>query len=420
MKRISELVRGRMASARVILALLAALCWLAPSRASAQPAQPFASPAELSAALDALAGADLVVLADPTRQPSRFRMATRVAAPVTRVRNLLLDLAAYRSALPSLRQLAFENAGQPSRAGEAMVAWELEVPLWNLDGKLWLQPTPTGADIVPMQGDFAPGLVRLSAWPESSGTTLLTMEASANLRDVNWITRRMLSRSAAAEPAMAAAAFYVMLRALRLQAEAPGAQEPRRHPVAEPSPPELKEMDASRLGRLPGLKPPALLAAVRSRSDGRLHGVQVLALSRLAPESAAALVNQGQTWQALPGWRKVAPAKPGKECKGPTCWKVETVLPLLDLDAIWRVESTPWRAQAVAGDCQGAIMGLDIFPAKNVGSAVVLSIYPRLEKTGYVARKSIESEPLLEHGLALGLGLVDALGLARALDSRAP
>ena len=62
-------------------------------------------------------------------------------------------------------------------------------------------------------------------------------------------------------------------------------------------------------------------------------------------------------------------------------------------------------------------MGLDVFPAKDAGSAIVLSIYPRLEKVGYVARKSIESEPLLEHGLALGLGLVDTLNLVRALDT---
>jgi hypothetical protein len=298
-----------------------------------------------------------------------------------------------------------------------MVVWELEVPLWNLDGKLWLQPTPTGADIVPMQGDFAPGLVRLSALPESAGTTLLTLEASANLRDVNWITRRILSRSAAAEPAMAAAAFYVVLRALRLQAERTGAEDARRHPVAAPLPPGLGELDADRLGRLAGSQPPALVAAIRSRADGRLHMVQVLALSRLAPEKVTSLVAQAQTWQSLPGWHEVASAKPDDECRGPVCWKVDASLPLLDLDATWKVTSAPWRAQAVAGDCQGAVMGLDVFPGKSAASAVVLSIYPRLEKVGYVARKSIESEPLLEHGLALGLGLIDALGLVRALDS---
>jgi len=47
----------------------------------------------------------------------------------------------------------------------------------------------------------------------------------------------------------------------------------------------------------------------------------------------------------------------------------------------------------------------------------VLSLYPRLDKAGYVPRKSIESEPLLEHGLSLGVALVDAITLVRALDA---
>lgn len=399
----------------------AALGWalafgLAPARVSAQPA-PFSSPDELSAALDAVGGADLVVLAEPTRQPSRFHMATRVAAPVARVRTMLTDLTAYRAALPSLRHLAYEGHGQPSRAGQAVVAWELEVPLWNLEGKLGLQPTSTGADIEMKQGDLSPGTVRFSALPEPSGSTVLSMEASANLREVNWITRRMIKRSPAAEPAMAAAVFYVALRAMRLQVEVPGTQDPRRHPAGTPSPPGPQVLEASRLGRLSGPKAPALLAAVSSRTDGRLAVVQVLASARLAPGAVAALANQPRTWQALPGWGTVTTLKPGK-CKGATCWEVDSSLPLLDLDAIWRVESAPWRALAVDGDCEGAVMGLDVFPGKSAASAVVLSTYPRLEKVGYVARRSIESEPLLEHGLALGLGLIDAFGLVQALDGR--
>ena len=59
-------------------------------------------------------------------------------------------------------------------------------------------------------------------------------------------------------------------------------------------------------------------------------------------------------------------------------------------------------------------MGLDLFPSGAV-TAAVLSLYPRLDKAGYVPRKSIESEPLLEHGLALGVALVDAISLVRAL-----
>ncbi len=389
---------------------------LTPAQVSAQPA-PFSSPDELSAALDAVGGADLVLLAEPTRQPSRFRLVTRVAAPVARVRTMLTDLTAYRAALPSLRRLAYEGTGPQTRTGQGTAVWELEVPLWNLEGKLGLQPTSTGADIEMKHGDLAPGTVRFSASPEPSGSTVLSMEASANIRDVNWITRRMIKRSPVAEPAMAAAVSYVVLRALRLQAEAPGTQDPRRHPAGTRSPPGPQEVAAGRLGGLLGPKAPALLAAVHSRADGRLAVVQVLASARLAPDVVSALVKQPRTWQALPGWGTVTTLKPEK-CKGATCWEVDSSLPLLDLDAIWRVESAPWRALAVDGDCEGAVMGLDVFPGKSAASTVVLSIYPRLEKVGYVARKSIESEPLLEHGLALGLGLIDALGLVQALDGR--
>jgi hypothetical protein len=406
--------------------LLALVCVLVPGRGvAAELRLPFATPAELTAALDVLGDADLVVLADPSRRPARLRLATRVAAPVGRVRAMLVDLAAYRAALPALRRLEWEGEDQrhagAGRAPEGMVAWELEVPLWNLEGKLWLQPTPTGADLVVVQGDFSPGLVRLSATPEPAGTTLLSIDASANLRDVNWITRRMVKRNALAEPGLAAAAFYVMLRALHLQAErVADTQDPRRRPTAVPSPLELSELDGRRLARLAdaGLQAPALLAAVRSRGNGRLALVQVLALSRLAPGAALGLVAQPQTWQALPGWRKVSLAKTGADCSSAVCWKVDTSFPFLDLDATWKVGTQPWRASSVAGACHGAAMGLDLLSSGAV-TATVLSLYPRLDKAGYVPRKSIESEPLLEHGLSLGLALVDAITLVRALDASA-
>jgi hypothetical protein len=161
---------------------------------------------------------------------------------------------------------------------------------------------------------------------------------------------------------------------------------------------------------------PALLAAVRSRENGRLALVQVLASSRLAAGVAAVLVAQPQTWQALPGWRKLSLAKPVGECSSATCWKRDTSFPFLDLDATWKIGTQPWRALSVAGACQGAAMGLDLFPIGTV-TATVLSLYPRLDKAGYVPRKSIESEPLLEHGLSLGVALVDAITLVRALDA---
>ena len=399
---------------------------LAPGRGlAAEMRQAFATPAELSAALDAVGGADLIVLADPGRRPARLHLATRVAAPVDHVRAMLVDLAAYRAALPALRRLEFDAADKQhagtGRPSEGMVAWELEVPLWNLEGKLWLRPTPTGADLIVMEGDFAPGLVRISATAEPAGTTLLSIQASANLRDANWITRRMVARNALAEPGLAAAAFYVVLRALRLQAERVGdAQDDRRRPAAAPSLLAPADLDGKRLAGLAGagFQAPALLAAVRSQANGRLAVVQALVVTKLAAGVASGLVAQPLTWQALPGWRKVSPAKAPGDCTSATCWKVETSFPFLDLDATWRIATQPWRALAVAGACQGAAMGLDLLPAGKA-TAAVLSLYPRLEKAGYVPRRSIEAEPLLEHGLSLGVALIDAITLARALDANA-
>jgi hypothetical protein len=397
------------------------VCALAPGNAMAGG---MASPSELTAALDVLGDADLVVLADPNRRPTRVLLATRVAAPFGHVRAMLSDLAAYRSALPSLRRFEFEEANKRAGSGEpseGMVAWELEVPLWNLEGKLWLRPTATGAELTVMEGDFSPGLVRLSATPEPGGTTLLSIDASTNLRDVNWIVKRMVKRNALAEPGLAAAAFYVLLRALRLQAERMGdAPDPRRHPTAAPSPPALFELDDGRLGRLASAKfqAPALLAAVRSRANGRLALVQVLAMSRLASGAASSLLAQPQTWQALPGLRQVSAANAVGNCDSAICWNVDSSVPFLDLDATWKVGMQPWRAQSVTGACQGGVMGLDLLPS-GAGTAAVLSLHPRLEKAGYVPRKSIASEPLLEHGLSLGLAVVDMVSLVHALDAGA-
>jgi len=108
-----------------------------------------------------------------------------------------------------------------------------------------LAATPTGAKPhASWEGDFSPGLVRLSASAEPAGTTLLSMDATANLRDVNWITRAH-GQNATPWPSRAWQQRLSMscLRALRLQAERVGdAPDVRRQPASPPSPPELSEL----------------------------------------------------------------------------------------------------------------------------------------------------------------------------------
>jgi hypothetical protein len=64
-------------------------------------------------------------------------------------------------------------------------------------------------------------------------------------------------------------------------------------------------------------------------------------------------------------------------------------------------------------------MGWDLLPAGSgaaAGPVAVFSTHPRVDRTGYLPRRLIEAEPLLEHGLSLGLAYVNAISLLHAID----
>jgi hypothetical protein len=62
-------------------------------------------------------------------------------------------------------------------------------------------------------------------------------------------------------------------------------------------------------------------------------------------------------------------------------------------------------------------MGWDVARGRDGSSSIaVFSCHPRLDATGSMPRRLIAAEPLLEHGLAVGLAYVDAVALAPALQ----
>ena len=97
-------------------------------------------------------------------------------------------------------------------------------------------------------------------------------------------------------------------------------------------------------------------------------------------------------------------------------------MPFVDFDAEWRVTTKPrFRAAGQGGDWRGAVMGWDLLsavPGATSGPVAVFSTHPRIDNTGYLPRRLIEAEPLLEHGLALGLAYVNAISLLHAIESR--
>jgi hypothetical protein len=361
-------------------------------------------------------GADLVFFDEPRAgRATPVLAAALVRAPASRLLAVMLDPAAYQRAVPS-----FRKAEVIARRGtELQVAWELEVPLWNLEGKLWLRPVPGGVDLELAEGDLAPGLFRLRTRPAGEGL-LLWVEGHANMREANWATRRLVKRSPLAEPAMTATAAWVLLRALILEAErSPAGVDPRRQPSVALAPPPLQSLDGTALGRLARDKLPAgqTVAAVRSRSSGRLDRVEVAAVTRFTADSVRRALTDGRRWRALPGWHEVKalPAKAPAQT-----WEVDSRFPFVDFDAVWSIQpGPPLRGQVVGGDARGAVLGWDVLEGPAPGASIaVFSLYPRLETSGYIPRKFIQAEPLLEHGLSLGVAYVDALSLVRSLQGK--
>jgi len=382
-----------------------------------------ASAEDVSAALHRLGDADLVLMNDPAgARPVRVLLATRVSAPVGKVRQVIGDPAAFAKAMPSFRRVEIVSRRQraPDET-EFEVAWELEVPLRNLEGKLWLRVQESGVDLSLVEGDFAPGLFHLSARKDRTGNkdlSVLTIEGSANVRDANWATRQIAHRSPIAEPAMTVAAIYVMLKSLARLAEDASPARPSAAMVA----PEPSSLNGALVGQAANTyaQGSRVLAAVRSRADGRLARVEAAVHVSAPSDKVVRRTMHPKPFVSMSGWKKITPVSGNPdECKDPAalCWKVETNLPVFSLDGIWKIRPRPWRARMVAGDSQGAVMAIDVLPAKPSGrSTLVLSQHPRLDMAGYVARKLIAAEPFLEHGLALALTLVEAVSLGPALE----
>jgi hypothetical protein len=370
----------------------------------------------LPAALAAVPDADLVFF-DEARpgQPARVLCATRTSASPARLRAVFLDPGAYQRAVPS-----FRRAEVLRRQGSALeVEWELEVPLWNLEGKLWLRPVADGVDLQLVEGDLAPGLFQLRTQPSAKGL-IVSVAGQANMREANWATRRLVKRSPLAEPAMTATAAWVLLRALVLEAERPGAGvDPRRQPAAAPSPPALAALDGTVLGRLARERLGAgqVAAAVRVRPDGRLDRVEVASAIAFAAAAVRKALVEPTRWQSLPGWHAVKPlaAPPPTQT-----WEVDSRFPFVDFDAVWSIRpGPPLRGQVVSGDARGAVLGWDVLDGAAPNTAVaVFSLHPRLETSGYVPRRFIQAEPLLEHGLSLGVAYVDVVSLLRTLQGK--
>jgi hypothetical protein len=242
------------------------------------------------------------------------------------------------------------------------------------------------------------------------------VDARLDIANSSWLLRRIMSRSPVGEPAALVAGVYVALRAVALRAERK--DEPKAwRPTAAMAPPPAwlprgRLLAAPALAPLRALGPLGLVARTDTQ---RLAGVALAVAIARPIAGVTARLHDPRSWYGFPGWGRVD-LRPGPYGDGA---EVADSLPLVEFDATWTAEPGPLpRWTATAGAIQGARLGWEIFPATAPGTTdAVLLMHPRLETTGRLARRSIASEPLLEHGTALALAFANAIGMKTSLES---
>jgi hypothetical protein len=355
---------------------------------------------------------DLVLIDHPSPSGApRVRAATAVAAPPATVRAVLLDTAHYHAIIPGVVGADVK----PSSDGSITLDWEIEIPLFNLDGRIVLRPRPDGVELRMVDGDLSPGRLIFTVAPRPGGSTLL-VDAELDVKNTTFLLRRIIARSPVGEPAGLAAAAYTALRAVALRAQLPNAPRAWRPSAAMAPPPTWIPNPAPlAAAKLAPLRARGAVALVARLPTQRLAGVAVtVPIARPIP-TVAARVRDPLTWRAFPGWRDITtrPGPRGLEAV------VEDNLPLADFDATWGVEpGAAMRWTVIDGVTRGARLAWTVDPGPDGNALATLTLYPRLETTGRVARRTIASEPLMELGLALGLAFADAVGVKTALESQ--
>jgi hypothetical protein len=365
----------------------------------------------LGAALPADGRSDLLFIQPPSGGGApRVLGATRFASVPATLKAVLLDPAHYGALIPALAGAAVVNRGDPT----PFVDWELHVPLFNLSGRLALRDRSDGVTLDLVDGDLAPGRIIFSIVGNPGGGSTLIVDAQLNVKRSSWLLRRIMARSPVGEPAVLAAAAYVALRATALRAEHSTSASAWR-PTAPPGSSRLPDPRPLTADSLASLRARGTIALVAREKTERLAGVAVGIGLRASSALGLQTLRDPASWHAFPGWRTVrvhpGPNGPGAE--------VEDSLPLVDLDATWIADPGPAPRWTVAvGATTGAHLGWDLYAVAGVPPTLAaLTLYPRLEATGTVARHFIRAEPLLEEGLALALAYTEATGIQAVLDA---
>ncbi|MEO6951858.1 MAG: hypothetical protein ABI321_08600 [Polyangia bacterium] len=343
----------------------------------------------LAALADAAAQAELAVIesnADGTMK--QVTLVVRVRTPIEVVHALVADVGGYTRFVPNMKQSDFQRDAD----GRMVDTWRLELPVSSFSGRdaYEIDTAPTGPITFHSLDTLAHYRWDFLAIP---GGTLLVQTGYPDVLHANRFVRAFVKRQPPLEHGLALAAQYMLVSAIKREAEKRQLLPPV--PLTTPSTAPLEAL----LDR-------GMVVGMRSNAAGKLE--EVSALDRYyAPESRVreVIADVGAYKEFVPG---VDESTVTARLTEGVVYKLEMALPILTWSTLYeqRVSRHAIDGVGIGGDLVGARYRWDLAARGPDRTVVTYRANMPLAKNSMLVRRLFSVDASLEYGLNVAFALV--------------
>ncbi|MEK6609166.1 MAG: SRPBCC family protein [Myxococcota bacterium] len=387
--------------------LFCALLLPAPSRA-AQPLQPLPEKTLLGLRDFAERGELALIESHKIGGLKQITLVAVIHAPPKRVWDTLTDTERYPEFVPNV----VKNQTSKDTGAQRWVEFELEVPLFNLEGTnhYRFQP-PAVMEVETVAGDLKTGRWRWELYPLGENATLAVEYAYSDIRELNWALRKMIRGNKNIEHGSVLSAATVFMKALKQRAES----RVGRGPAARPDPKKATKIvlqslrdgaDSPDFAALDPLLDRGIVALVQSFPDGRLHQAVLFARTYAAKEKVYAVAGRPERYDDFMPNIEAAELLEESSDDLRYSMKVKGLFLSIDFEARMRRGDGWLRSDTTGGDLRNAHFAWEFVPQGSERTLTLHYINTDLRRNSWVIRQLIDREPFFEHGVNVATGLI--------------
>jgi ribosome-associated toxin RatA of RatAB toxin-antitoxin module len=328
-----------------------------------------------------------LVESNPDGTMRQVTMVVFVRAPAERVRALVADVGGYLKFVPNLKQADFKQ--EPD--GRWVNTWRLELPIATFSGRdaYELDEGPLGE--VRFHSLQSLATYAWSFLPVEGGS-LLVQHGYTDVLHANRFVRAFVKRQRALEHGLALAAQYMLVRAIKQEAE---------RGVAA-----VKAGAGGSSSALERLGERGQVVVMRANADGTLAEVSTLERVYAAETKVKQIIGDPSAYADFIAGvdRSIVTARDGEE----TTYLLDMSLPILTWSTRFRMRALPHAIEGagVEGDLNGARYRWDLAARGTKQTLVTYRANLPLGRSNILVRKLFEVDRSLEHGLNVAFALL--------------